>query len=298
MSGIETLVYFDIEATGLKSSGKPRITEMSFVAVNSQSIIDLHERITDYDGKMWKKDRTILESFTPRVMNKLTLCVYPMATIMPNVTSITGLDNYNLTGQGRFDKNTGDLIKAFLDRLPSPVCLLAHNGNLYDFPLLKAEMEKVGVKLGLDILCADSYVGMKEIIKKKEEKIRKEKAMNKKKFWLEKRKLVKTELRTKGINDSKSTTKPGLNIVKKPSISELLMQRKSFRLIPTSFSLINLHKYFLGRAPVQSHGAEADCLTLIRTTAALGMEWIDWVKRNNSLFKDFDQMWGSSWQEQ
>ena len=90
MTEIETLVYFDLEATGLKSSGKPRITELSFVAVNTQSIIDLHYRITADDGKIWKKDSTLLESFVPRVMNKLTLCVYPMATIMPNVTSITG----------------------------------------------------------------------------------------------------------------------------------------------------------------------------------------------------------------
>ena len=33
MSEIKTLVYFDLEATGLKNSGRPRITEISFVAV-------------------------------------------------------------------------------------------------------------------------------------------------------------------------------------------------------------------------------------------------------------------------
>jgi hypothetical protein len=32
--------------------------------------------------------------------------------------------------------------------------------------------------------------------------------------------------------------------------------------------------------PDQSHGAEADCITLIRTTAALGTGWIDWMKDN------------------
>ena len=97
-----------------------------------------------------------------------------MAIIMLHVTSITGLDNYNLTGQAKFDKNTGELLNAFLDRLPSPVCLVAHNGNQYNFPLLKAEMEKVGEKKGCDILCADSYVGMKDILKKKVEQTRKE----------------------------------------------------------------------------------------------------------------------------
>jgi hypothetical protein len=42
--------------------------------------------------------------------------------------------------------------------LPSTVCLVAHN-----FPLLKAEMEKVGTKLESQILCVDSYLGIREI---------------------------------------------------------------------------------------------------------------------------------------
>jgi three prime repair exonuclease-1 len=70
-----------------------------------------------------------------------------MATVMPDVASITSLDNYNLSGQAMFDKNTGEMLNIFLTRLPSPVCIVAHNGNLYDFPLLKAEMEKAGTKL-------------------------------------------------------------------------------------------------------------------------------------------------------
>ena len=69
------------------------------------------------------------ETILPRVLNKLTLSVYPMATIMPEVTRITGLDKYNLTGQARFDNHIGDLLNAFLARLPSPVCLVAHNFN-------------------------------------------------------------------------------------------------------------------------------------------------------------------------
>ena len=39
MHDIKTLVYFDLEATGLKSSGKPRITELSLVAVNLQDVL-------------------------------------------------------------------------------------------------------------------------------------------------------------------------------------------------------------------------------------------------------------------
>ena len=43
--------------------------------------------------------------------------------------------------------------------------MVAHNGNLFDFPLLKAEMEKVSSTLGPAILLVDSYIGIKEIFK-------------------------------------------------------------------------------------------------------------------------------------
>ena len=157
MTQINTLVYLDLEATGLKNSGRPRITEISLVAVNTQDIISLQGRILSYLQKEriqnnWMQVETIL----PRVMNKLTLSVYPMATIMPEVTRITGLDNYNLTGQARFDNHLGDLINAFLARLPSPVCLVAHNGQMYDFPLLKSEMRQADRNLKSNILHVDS----------------------------------------------------------------------------------------------------------------------------------------------
>ena len=42
------------------------------------------------------------------------------------------------------------------------VCLGAHKGNLYNFPLLKAKIAKAVVKLRLDIFCVDSYVAIEE----------------------------------------------------------------------------------------------------------------------------------------
>ena len=61
---------------------------------------------------------------------------------------------------------------------------------------------------------------------------------------------------------------------------------------PTSFKLGNLHNHLLGVPPAQSHGAEADCLALLRSTAVLGIDWIMWVKDNCSLFSDCKKMWG------
>ena len=180
----------------------------------------------------------------PRVMNKLTICVYPMATIRPEVSGITGLDNYNLSGQATFDKETGQLLNIFLERLPKPLCLVAHNGDSYDFPLLKAELEKAGVMIPYDTLCADSYVGIKEIFKR---------------------------------------SKDALQIQNK---LDFICIRK-----PTSYSLINLHKHLLGYSPIQSHGAEVDCSALIKTTAVLGIEWVNWVKENCQLLSKCMKMW-------
>ena len=100
MRGIETLVYFDIEATGLKSSGRPRITEISFLAVKMDDTLNLSFEIMQLLKNGHSEGNLLqLESLQPRIVNKLTLCVYPMATIVPHVSDITGLDNYMLNGQ-------------------------------------------------------------------------------------------------------------------------------------------------------------------------------------------------------
>ena len=106
MQDIRTFVYFDLEATGLKSSGRPRVCEISLIAVDSSDILDLHKSFLN--SVRTNEDTSIqVETFSPRIVNKLTLCVYPMATIVPLVSSMTGLDNYNLTGQSNFDRNIG-----------------------------------------------------------------------------------------------------------------------------------------------------------------------------------------------
>ena len=102
MRGIETLVYFDIEATGLKSSGRPRITEISFLAVKMDDTLNLSFEIMQLLKNGHSEGNLLqLESLQPRIVNKLTLCVYPMATIVPHVSDITGLDNYMLNGQSK-----------------------------------------------------------------------------------------------------------------------------------------------------------------------------------------------------
>ena len=95
---IQTIVYFDLESTGLKESGRPRISEISLVAVNTKDFLKSQPYINDLISKKENCDKIL-----PRILNKITLCVYPMAPVLPDVSIITGLDNYNLCGQAKFD---------------------------------------------------------------------------------------------------------------------------------------------------------------------------------------------------
>jgi three prime repair exonuclease-1 len=74
------------------------------------------------------------------------------------------MDNYNLNSEVKFDKSTVLIINSFLRRLSAPSCLLAHNGDRSDFPLLQAELKKCGTELESNIMCADSCMALKDIL--------------------------------------------------------------------------------------------------------------------------------------
>ena len=129
-----------------------------FVAINN--VLELHSELVTH----LQEGKANVESILPRILNKLTVCVYPLAIIKPGISEITGLDNYSLSGQAIFDTKTGH---SFLT--VSFLVWLHLFGDKYDFPLLKAELEKAGIILPFHTLCADSYLGIKEITSKKEE---------------------------------------------------------------------------------------------------------------------------------
>lgn len=134
---MSTLVFLDFEATGLLGPAqRPRITELCLLAVH-------------------REDLSSGTSF-PRVVNKLTLCLNPKKPIQMVSSQITGLYNDNLERQKGFSEDTVTLINGFLSLLEQPVCLIAHYGNGYDFPLLKAELNRVNQSLRRNIYCADS----------------------------------------------------------------------------------------------------------------------------------------------
>jgi hypothetical protein len=95
---------------------------------------------------------------------------------------------------------------------------------------------------------------------------------------------------------TRSKPKPKPRKIKQLSNFDILTFRKkldfSNQRMPASFSFINLHKYLLGCQPGKFHGA--DCLALLRITAVLGNEWLEWAQNKFTKFEKFEWMWSMS----
>lgn len=137
---IASLVILDLECTGLN---RPRVTELCLLSVQREELLTPGGR--------------------PRVCNKLVLCVNPGKMIEPGASKITGLFNDALESQPMFDEDTVTSISLFLSRLPQPICMLAHNGNNYDFKVLNSEMNRISKTLPGNIYCVDSLEALRAL---------------------------------------------------------------------------------------------------------------------------------------
>ncbi|XP_055691084.1 uncharacterized protein LOC129794312 [Lutzomyia longipalpis] len=151
---IKSFIFFDMEATGLPQfEGSPKITELSFVACSA-------------DHFMASSRQEVPE--IPRVLHKLSFCVNPFKRISEESSRITGLDNYNLENESNFNVRELEMIKKFVERLQQPACLVAHNGNSYDYPILRKEFQKHNIEVPENLLCVDSLKVFKKIDKDRE----------------------------------------------------------------------------------------------------------------------------------
>lgn len=132
---IATLVFFDLETTGLPQFefNRTKITELTLVACSV-------EHISSASPSQQRQQRAL-----PRVLHKLSVCTNPFRMIQPESSKLTGLDNFMLEHEEKFTANTGALLVHFVRQLRQPVCLVAHNGSDFDFRLLKRELERVQV---------------------------------------------------------------------------------------------------------------------------------------------------------
>ncbi|GIY72638.1 three-prime repair exonuclease 1 [Caerostris darwini] len=150
VKSITTYVFFDLETTGLAHEiGKSnvQITEVSMIAI----------------GRKELEQSTFDDLRDIRIIQKLCLCTRPRTMISSSAAFVTGLNNDNLVDQQPFDRNAAESINFFLSHLSKPVCLLAHNGNRYDFPLLKAEFSRLSMSLPSDIYISDTLRAFRDL---------------------------------------------------------------------------------------------------------------------------------------
>ncbi|XP_046581805.1 uncharacterized protein LOC124289244 [Haliotis rubra] len=141
----QSYVIFDTETTGLPGPyGNPKITELCLLGIHRDDMFE--------DGVA-----------VPRIVNKLQLCLNPRKQMSPGSSMLTGLFNDALDRQQPFNSETVAVIRGFLQTQAQPTCLIAHNGDKFDFALLAAQLRKVNETLPDDMLCADSLLAFREI---------------------------------------------------------------------------------------------------------------------------------------
>lgn len=145
----ETFVFLDLEATGLPNTD-PEIAEISLFAVHRSSLENPERSDTG-------------APVLPRILDKLTLCMSPQRPFTAKASEITGLSSEGLAQcrKAGFDGAVVQSLQAFLSRQEGPICLVAHNGFDYDFPLLCTELQRLGAHLPQDTVCLDTLPALR-----------------------------------------------------------------------------------------------------------------------------------------
>lgn len=263
MVGCSTFVFFDLETTGLphQERNRTKIIELSFVAVTRSDI-----------------KRNNGTSVPP--ISKLSFVLNPEKTI--SSAEITGLTNdivkYSPTFKEKF--NT---IKSFLEDLIKPVCLVAHNGNAFDYKILLAECADADVRLPEDLLCGDSLPYFRKIFKKTilEQKsprptdrppqpqpteiIAENEITDDEDEWPELN-VTSEELQDiddlcSSISDMSCESLDNNVPIKKTKVNKV--KTKQIK-VPKNYKLTEIYRTLLGREPQNAHRAEGDCIMLLQ----------------------------------
>ncbi|XP_030561787.1 uncharacterized protein LOC115763387 [Drosophila novamexicana] len=165
---ISTFAVLDLETSNLPAYNNNRvsITELCIYAFDPAVLKDSVEP----EDQLTPPSPNALP-LPPRVLHKLNLLFQPSMTVHPGAERITGLNNYILERESKLDENAGQIILRFLEHLRPPVCLVAHNGWAFDFPIIKQALDKLNINLPASTLCVDSLRAFMEIDDKRSDEI-------------------------------------------------------------------------------------------------------------------------------
>lgn len=283
MPKIATFVFFDIETTGLpcQERNQTKITEFSFIAASRNML-----EVTSYGLTL--------------PVSKFTVVLNPERTIHPTVVNLTGLSNELLQHAPVFRQRVKSLI-TFLEDLLKPVCLVAHNGNSFDFKILLAECNDAGASLPKDLLCVDSLVGFRALLK------------NSNLTYLDLKGIQEISLGSKSnveitsdddlltddeedwsdlnltneeldeiddicssvsyFEEPVSITKKVVNSERSKAIKDVFNKKS----VKNDFKLTSLYKRLLNKNEPNAHRAEVDCLILAECVVAMKQDFLPWA---------------------
>lgn len=302
MPQIATYVFFDLETTGLphQERNRTKVIELSFVATSRRDI-----------------EKTPFGEIPP--VSKLTYVFNPQRTIHPKVTELTGLSNDLLRHAPIFQQKINSLVM-FLEEQQKPVCLIAHNGNIFDFKLLLAEFEDASMSLPRDLLCADSLIGFRKILKGtsidyttlKTSTVRNinDILTDDEDEWSDLNVSVQEwqeideiclSLSDISCEDVTDTSVASDKKKPKPKTSNEDLRKKKTEAIkrvidkkPTvakvSYRLSVLYKRLLNKEETNAHRAEADCLMLLYCAVALKNDFLPWVENSCKLLTEIQPL--------
>lgn len=282
MCTIATYVFFDLETTGLprQENNRTKITELSFVAVKRKHLLTIPSNTK-----------------IPRVQNKITLCFNPQKMIDFVSTEKTGLSNELLEHEAPFNKNAFYLLNTFLEALTNPICLVAYNGNKFDFPILRNTLEKLNAKFCDDIMCADSFFCFYELAANNYCPESPSSSITNNTLDITNNQILDfsndNSLDMKLVNENT----PQKQIIRNDNLKRTQIS-KARRRFPwsektrpkESFELTEVYKRLLHCEPKLAHNAEGDCILMLECSVVLGSKFVHWVDRNCEKFSSIKPM--------
>ncbi|XP_046973759.1 three prime repair exonuclease 2-like [Vanessa cardui] len=260
---IKTFMFFDLETTGLPARDHvPKVTELTFLCVCRKDI-----------------EKADIDNLPP--VSKLTFLFNPQKEVSSEAASITGLNNEILINQPIFSEKIKCIV-AFLD-FPKPVCLVAHNGNRFDFKIIKNEFATAKAVLPRGLYCVDSLKAFKEILK--------DNVLNE----LE----ISNSFNQTFLNSDSSLDEdawPDLNVTQEEwteidniidSFAKLKttpnIRRDGNKMAIESYKLTDIYKTLMKKDPKESHRAEADCMMLLECVIKTKKYFLPWADKNYKL---------------
>lgn len=234
------------------------------------------------------------------------------------ISNFEGLYNDLLEQDNKFDKNTTELLQNFLNHLQKPVCLVAHNGLRFDFPILHKEILKTSKLLSEDIYCTDSLNAFRLIDAMGDEP----QPLNTLPTTVDDATLSsfiasELELLTQdSTHDIPLPSSQNAATSERLNCSQLLMEPNNMgrqilnettpkrqKIMSThershnvrrglygggrkSYKLPDIYKRFFGKLPDVSHQAEADVVTLLKCAIAVKSKFAQYADNNCIPFKD------------